>query len=103
MEIASTNKLKFEYGKSLSLQNSRVLLLVKKFAPLFLLTASLAACAGNRPPIATTADNIAKVRCSGWKKLSYDSKEDTAETIVEIREHNLYGEKRGCWSSKGKK
>lgn len=80
--------------------NSRML----KLAALSLLAASLTACSGvPKPPIATTEANLAKVRCTGWKSQTYDSVNDTKETVAQIRAHNLYGQKIGCWTGKGKK
>lgn len=78
--------------------------LTLKLATIGLLAAFVAGCAANRTPIATTEANIAKVRCAGWKQQTYDSQQDTKETTDQIKAHNLYGQKVGCWTAKkGKK
>ncbi len=98
-----TNKLSCARSKKSNSRFAHAPKLTLKFATISLLAASLAACAANRTPIATTADNIAKVRCSGWKQQTYDSQEDTKETIDQVKAHNLFGKKIGCWTGKGKK
>ena len=53
----------------------------------------LAGCA-----TATTATSSAAI-CSGWKPISYSTKKDTPETVAQIRAHNLFGIRRGCWKA----
>lgn len=88
-------------GRPFVTGNSRV----RKLLILLPLGVLLTACSGApKGPIATTEANLAKVRCTGWKPLTYDSKEDTVETAAQVREHNAFGIRRGCWTAKrGKK
>jgi hypothetical protein len=53
----------------------------------------LAACATG-----TTATSNAAI-CSGWKPITYSTKKDAPETVAQIRAHNLFGIRRGCWST----
>lgn len=43
---------------------------------------------------ATSATDTAV--CAGWKPITH-SKRDTPETAKQVREHNLFGIRRGCW------
>jgi len=38
-----------------------------------------------------------KAQCAPWRAISYASKHDTAQTVREVRVHNLTGRKLGCW------
>ena len=50
----------------------------------------------------TTAISPAAI-CSGWKPITYSVKHDSPATVKEIRAHNLFGIRRGCWKTgKGK-
>ena len=44
----------------------------------------------------STATTV-KAQCSAWRSISYSSKRDTAETVRQVRVHNLTGQKVGCW------
>lgn len=63
---------------------------------------NLGACARNvyseKPP--TTAVNVKRVKCSGWKEITYSSVEDTPETVEQVEQHNAFGAKVGCWKKK---
>ena len=54
---------------------------------------ALAACSTTTSLTATTA----KAQCAPWRAISYASKHDTADTVREVRVHNLTGQKLGCW------
>jgi hypothetical protein len=45
----------------------------------------------------TTATSSSAI-CSGWKPITYSGKSDTPATVSQIRAHNLFGIRRGCWS-----
>ena len=55
--------------------------------------AAVAACSTTTSLTATTA----KAQCAPWRAISYASKHDTADTVREVRVHNLTGQKLGCW------
>jgi hypothetical protein len=42
---------------------------------------------------ATTIDG----QCAAWRAITYSSKGDTAETVRQVRVHNLTGQKLRCW------
>lgn len=67
-----------------------------KLTGLLLTLTLLAGCA-----TAETVTSNAAV-CSGWKKLGYSSKHDTAKTVQGIRAHNLFGIRRRCWTAQDK-
>lgn len=43
-----------------------------------------------------------KAICSGWKPITYSSSKDRAVTVSQIKAHNLFGIRRGCWNAGGK-
>ena len=51
----------------------------------------LAACATG-----TTATSKSAI-CAGWRAIEYSTKKDTAPTVTQIRAHNLFGIRQGCW------
>ena len=71
----------------------RKLLPVGSLLVLLLSAMLLASCA-----TATTATSNAAI-CSGWKPLTYSTKTDTPATVAQIRAHNLFGIRRGCWKA----
>lgn len=38
-----------------------------------------------------------KAQCTAWRAITYSSKGDTAQTVRQVRVHNLTGSKLGCW------
>lgn len=105
VEVVSKNKRMSALSMKLTTRNVPVPKPTLKLLTLTLLAGSLIACSSvPKGPIATTADNIVKVRCTGWKQQTYDSVSDTPETVVQVRAHNLFGQNIGCWmGKKGKK
>jgi hypothetical protein len=53
----------------------------------------LAACATGTTAISSSAI------CSGWKPITYSTTHDTPQTVAQIRAHNLFGVRRGCWKT----
>jgi uncharacterized lipoprotein YmbA len=44
-----------------------------------------------------TTATTAKAQCAAWRAITYASQHDTAETVRQVRVHNLTGKKIGCW------
>jgi outer membrane murein-binding lipoprotein Lpp len=63
-----------------------------QLAAALLASSLLAGCATT----ATTA-TTAKAQCAAWRAITYSSKNDTAETVRQVRVHNRTGQKIRCW------
>ena len=44
----------------------------------------------------TTATTV-RAQCAAWRAITYSSRNDTAETVRQVRVHNRTGERIGCW------
>ena len=61
------------------------------------MTTPLAGCATGSAAISETA------LCAGWRSIEYSIKHDTPETILQIKAHNLFGIRQGCWKEGARK
>lgn len=61
-------------------------------ALLLLLALSLPSCATTRTT-ATTAEAL----CAPWRAISFSGRNDTAQTVRQVRVHNATGAKLKCW------
>ena len=60
-------------------------------------TALLASCLLAGCATTGTTVTTARAQCAAWRAITYASQHDTAETVRQVRVHNLTGEKMGCW------